>query len=888
MANSINAGKVSMDLALNSKSFKKQLNDSVNDSVKSVSASTSNIVKSTFGLLGKIAAAAFSVKAITDFTKSCITLGSTLQEVQNVVDVTFGEMSAEVDTFAKSAIKNIGLSEATAKQYMGTFGAMAKSFGYSTKEALELSKTLTTLTGDVSSFYNIDSSAAYTKIKSVFTGETESLKDLGVVMTQTALDNYALEKGYGKTTKQMEEHEKVALRCKFVTEKLSAATGDFIRTQDGWANQTRVLSLQLDSFKANIGQGLIAAFTPIIKIINLLIEKLVQLSYVFKTTMERIFGKSSSESISSISGEMSALAGNAEGVGIATEDASNKIKRSLMAFDKLNILSDSNSNSSDSTSGISIPELNVDNAENENAESSINSLKNEIEETIKLFKDGFKDGLGNSSLNKTKENIGNIKKEIKGIINDKSVKNSAENLINSVLYNLGRTVGAAGSIGITVSENLTGGIEKNLNQKSPRIKDYIVKMFDVSSKKAEIAGKTAETVADIFSVFRSDDATSLTNNILGTFEEFGMSLSLLGNRIATGIVDTITTPIINNKEEIKGALGELIVATNKFAEGVNDTFTYVGDAVDTVCTEKIGPSLQRMRDLASEIVKNIVEGWRENISPVLIELGERFTVFVDEHIKPFVDAFMECIGNMYQGSACIYELVKPIIDWFVDSAFPILSTTIKTIANVVMEAVAILIDTITGLLKVISGIIDFVVGVFTGDWERAWTGVKNVFKGIMDAICSIVKGAFNIIKSIFSGIMDQISNSINGIVDGVNRVIKKVKGISIGGANVKVEANEVPKLAQGGYARANTPQLAVVGDNRREGEIIAPESKIREQVIIAMQPLLAAIQQLITVIQSGGSTGNGEIAIPIYIGNELIDTYIINLQNRQVLRTGGR
>ena len=128
------------------------------------------------------------------------------------------------------------------------------------RAAYEMSTALTGLSGDVASFYNISQDEAYTKLKSVFTGETESLKDLGIVMTQTALDQFALANGFGKTTQAMSEAEKVALRYKFVTEQLSGASGDFLRTSDGWANQVRVLQLQFDSLKATIGQGLIDVY----------------------------------------------------------------------------------------------------------------------------------------------------------------------------------------------------------------------------------------------------------------------------------------------------------------------------------------------------------------------------------------------------------------------------------------------------------------------------------------------------------------------------------------------------------------------------------------------------------------------------------------------------
>lgn len=117
---------------------------------------------------------------------------------------------------------------------------MANAFGFSEKESYKMSTALTGLAGDVASFYNISQDEAFTKLKSVFSGETETLKDLGIVMTQTALDQYALANGFGKTTSAMTEQEKVALRYAFVQQQLQNATGDFSRTSDQWANQIRI------------------------------------------------------------------------------------------------------------------------------------------------------------------------------------------------------------------------------------------------------------------------------------------------------------------------------------------------------------------------------------------------------------------------------------------------------------------------------------------------------------------------------------------------------------------------------------------------------------------------------------------------------------------------
>lgn len=380
-------------------------------------------VKNQLKTFAKTAAVAFSTYAITNFGKECIELGSDLAEVQNVVDVTFPAMTKQVDKWAKSAANSFGLSETMAKRYVGTFGSMAEAFGFTEKEAYDMSTTLTGLAGDVASFYNIRQDEAYTKLKSVFSGETETLKDLGIVMTQTALDSYALANGYGKTTAKMTEAEKVTLRYKFVQDQLANATGDFARTQDSWANQTRILQLRLDSLKATLGQGLINVFSPLLKNFNSFIEK-------FKSFTEQVFGYSSAtdNSANSASSEMTDLADETKSANSALATTSKKtkeIKDNLQGFDRLNVMSLENSSSDDSTAVNSPTKKSSKAAVNalDTAATAIEKRTNKVFDSIKRALNNLKNAfvsIGESWKrvwkNGTGEKIiGNIKQLLKNV-----------------------------------------------------------------------------------------------------------------------------------------------------------------------------------------------------------------------------------------------------------------------------------------------------------------------------------------------------------------------------------------------------------------------------------------------------------------------------------------
>lgn len=221
--------------------------------VTNVTKNYDRTVGNLISTLGKLVSAGLMVK----FGKQCLEAASNLQEVANVVDVTFGQSAQLVNEWARSNAASFGLSETAAKRYIGTFGTMAKQFNMTSKDAAYMGIELTKLSGDVASFYNISDQAAASKLKAVFTGETESLKELGVVMTQTQLDAYAMANGWNKTTKDMTEQEKVVLRYQYTMEKLSHAQGDFARTSDGYANSLRRLKLNFENLKVEIGNELL-------------------------------------------------------------------------------------------------------------------------------------------------------------------------------------------------------------------------------------------------------------------------------------------------------------------------------------------------------------------------------------------------------------------------------------------------------------------------------------------------------------------------------------------------------------------------------------------------------------------------------------------------------
>lgn len=791
MADSV--GQIGLDLVVNKNNFEAQMNG----------------IQGLAAKAGKALAAAFAVKKIIDFGRSAVQLGSDLTEVQNVVDVTFPRMSKQVDDFARNAAQSFGLSETMAKKFTGTFGAMAKAFGFSEGAAYDMSTTLTGLAGDVASFYNLSQDEAYTKLKSVFTGETETLKDLGIVMTQNALDSYALANGYGKVTAKMSEAEKVALRYKFVQDQLALATGDFTRTSDQWANQVRLLQLNFDSLKATIGQGLINVLTPVIQVINTIIGKLMSLANAFKSFTELITGKKGAGGVASAAasgmGAVTDAADNASsavsGTGGAAKKAAKDIKGMSTGIDELNIINpDTGSGGGGSGSGAGAGggyaadefDMGTLDTEADDLGNKYQALIDRARELASLFKGGFNIGFGDTSvLNSVQQSIQGIGQSLKDIFTDPAILESANDFANRLALNLGKSVGSMVSIGATIADNLLGGIDKYLEQNSERIKQFLISMFDISGEIADIVGNFNVAFAEIFSAFRSDSTKQITADIIGIFSNAFMGATELASKFGRDVLNMITAPFIQNKDLIKQTLEDTFSAVepilSEIKSIVDEVFTKINETYDA----HVKPMLDSFTQGFTEIASKFLELYNTYFLPILAQLSERFGEFREQYLSPLIDKFMEFGGKVADAVTTLWESVlKPYVLWFMDTAAPIIAEFIQNVIDGFFNLLEGISKVIGDILTALGGLIDFVVGVFTGDWNMAWEGIKTFFSGIWSALTGIVDTAIQLIRDIINIALDYIksawesywdniktyaSNIWTSIQDNINKVTEAIK-----------------------------------------------------------------------------------------------------------------
>lgn len=210
----------------------------------------------------------------TNFIKQGVSLASDLQEVQNVVDTTFGDGAEQIYQWADAAAESFGMSSLQAQNFNGTLGAMLKSMGLTDDAVLKMSTDMVGLAGDMASFYNLDVDLAFEKIRAGISGETEPLKQLGINMSVANLEAYALAQGIETAYDKMSQSEQAILRYNYLMSVTADAQGDFAKTSDSFANQQRILELQTQNLAASLGEKLLPSLNNVLQTANDKLPKL--------------------------------------------------------------------------------------------------------------------------------------------------------------------------------------------------------------------------------------------------------------------------------------------------------------------------------------------------------------------------------------------------------------------------------------------------------------------------------------------------------------------------------------------------------------------------------------------------------------------------------------
>lgn len=813
----------------NIKNQLKQISEQAKNTSSSISNTTNGIKNKLGGFNSVIKGLAFGYLAnmVYRFGKSCVDLGSQLTEVQNVVDVTFGNMSNQINDFAKNAMSGFGLSEYQAKQFTGTMGAMLKSMGLSGNEMANMSMNLTQLAGDMASFYNISGDQAFEKIRAGISGETEPLKQLGINLSVANLEAYAMSQGIQTAYNKMSQSQQAILRYNYLLSVTKDAQGDFARTSNSWANQTRILSLQFQSLKGALGRGLISALTPVIRVINILMGKLVALAETFANVMGTLFGFQSTGGgsglanafgdTSGISDGLGDISSGADDVGGSLDKMGNQAKKAkkeldqLASFDELHVLQDTEDDGEDGGTGgiggmsgmggLQTPTINTT-----PMESSINNAIEGLKEKLSTLLEPITNAWNNEGANLIEsikfalDSVWQLIKDIGTSFAEVWTNGTGQKTIELLLQLLQKVFGAIGEIGTAIDEVWT---DNDFG------KSIVQHTWDAINSILELLNHLSDKLKEVWD-----------NGGKYCFEQFVQVLGNLWNILMQVIEECIVPMAKALSDLLAPVMGKILEFLGWLLEKLNDFLTWcTGDGAEIFnfittfvlsCLgvwEVIKTGIKIFETLkevwvilqgAGTILGGVIAFLTSPIGIVVIAIGGLIAIGVSLYKN--WDTIKEKCGQ-------VWDWIKNKFEWFKNWLGGVFATdwsqkfgSFGDIMNSFLQNVKNIWEAVK---RVFGGIIDFVKGVFTGNWKQAWQGVKNIFGGIFDGLKAVAKAPLNAVIGL-----------VNGCISGINTAIKGINHMP--GVNIST-VSKIPYLAKGGVVDSAT--LAMIGEAGKEAVV---------------------------------------------------------------------
>lgn len=521
--------------------------------------------------------------------------------------------------------------------------------------------------------------------------------------------------------------------------------------------------------------SLATAFAPILSVVAPILSKFIDMLSTAASYVSMFFsflsGKSTYTKAIAVqkdyAGSLKDTASGAKDAADGTKEATEAAEEYLSPLDDINKMDkqDSGSGSGGSGgggggagggSGPLFEEVPIDNK----FASLLDSVLDKLKQIRDIFMDGFWDGLGDYKpvLEELKKDLKSIGEHIKDIFTDKNVQEAAKRFATLFIYNMGKTVGSFVSIGLTIAANVVGGIESYLEENTDRIKKWLVRMFDLGSEISIIVGNLSATIAEIFQqTFGSQTAQNITGNIIGIFTTAFGEIILLATSFAKDVMDAIATPIIENKDKIIEAINNTLKPIEEITRSIEDFVQKLADKLTELYDEHIGPFINDVGSGLSEIGGTLLDTYNQYIAPILDQWAQKFDEVLNGPVGDAIDHIIDEIGRLIDGLNWLWNNVLiPLIQWLIENVIPVLAPIVAWIGDTLLSIVASVTGMADSVLKQLDGIIQFLTGVFTGDWAQALSGILLYVEGFKQNINII----FNFIKN---QILDPLSKWLDGV-----------------------------------------------------------------------------------------------------------------------------
>lgn len=855
-------GSLNFDTKIDSKGFDK--------GVKNINSSVSQL-SGKLGTLKTKIAAAFSVAAIVAFSKKALETAASVNAANSAMSQTFGELEGAASAAITRVADESGILETRLKSTATGIYAFAKTSGMDSASALGMMKEALQVAADSAAYYDRSLEDTSETLKSFLKGNYANDAALGLSATEFTR-NAAAMKLYGKSFQNLSEAQKQLTLLQMVKDAndLSGATGQAAREADGWENVIGNLKEAWKQLIAVIGQPVLKLAIPVVQSMTAALQRMTEVANAAWRALQKVFGWEDADAIQAATKAQQKLTG-------AVEETADAQKGALAGFDEIQTLSDKTAETSTASAG---------------ADTALEDL------TKVADKDGGKIPL--------EFDTSGIETAVKAI-------QTAVGRIKAILSSLARWA-------------------------ETTIKPQFGKLFDaIAPALPGIQTKVQEAFSGLSGI-ASQAFSGLKTNIEKIFANVGALAAPLGNYFTVQLPELISAGITSIGTILLGLLdtfnlvfGDIMDIAAKFADGflsyvlpvltefgtqsmitMTQVFEDVKKIFDTVWSEGIAPFFERISKYWNEawasvkkvwdargkpifdgirgVFKNMGEMlmnvWTGLIKPVWDNFMQSLDWLWEQHLKPLWDNVLEFVASLIECATNIYNnVIAPIVKWVQGYLYPILANTINTIWNIISDVAGFFMDIISSIIQACTGVTEFLSGVFTLDFQRAFDGLQEITNSFANAGIALFEGAVNII-------IDLINGMINGVVTGINVVINALNSIKFdvpdwvpiwGGKHFGINLSpltapqipklSIPRLATGAVIPPNREFLAVLGDQSQGTNIEAPLETIKQ----AFREALA---------ESGGS--GRQMNVVLQVGRRELARTVVELSREEQQRVGMR
>lgn len=823
----------------------------LNSSAKVPASNTASAV-SFAKLAAKVTVAVMALRRVGSTIASWINESNAYTENMNLFSVAMGQYAESAMDYANKVSEAMGIDTSEWIRSQGVFMTLATGFGVAGDRASVMSQQLTQLGYDLSSFYNISSEEAMTKLKSGLAGELEPLRSLGYDLSQAKLEATALSLGIDKAVSSMTQAEKAELRYYAIMTQVTTVQGDMARTLEDPANQLRILRAQVDMAARSLGNIFIPALNAIlpyaiaaVKVVRLLADAIAGL-----------FGFTFPEVDSS---GVSRLADGATDASDSIDDATDsakKLKRTLLGIDELNVMSETSA-SSNAASGTGFDfELPTYDFIGEATESRVNQIVGEMKEWLGLT------GEITSWADLLDTKFG-------GILMTATAIGGA-----ITAWRVGSTI-VSGVSALSGMFSSFGGVLTAAKVALAAISAPV--WITIAAVAALIAGLTA--------VFVTNE--NVRNSVMESLANIWASLEPLVSYVTGTVVPNLVSAW-NGLLEMLKPVGDWLtmVFTSIWMDVIVPALDYVGGTVIPNLTSTF-------INLWENAIVPVAEFLSSVFTPVIEILSEVLTWLWQYVVVPIADAIGGVFAQAWEGLVQIVnEVVIPSIrditaacQFIWDNVLGPIADFLWDIFGPAFEGVfASIKEIIEDLERAAGGLIDFITGVFTNDWEQAWTGVVDLFGGITEGMADLIKTPLNYVLTAFEGFINKIIDGWNGLLKRINKLEIKIPdwlgGGSFGFDFAMASHIDIPRLAEGGLVSEGQMFIAREAGPELVGSIGGRTAVANnDQIVDAVsQGVYRAVVQ--AMAQSGDQT------VEAKVNDKVLFEAIVNRARQETMRRG--